>query len=186
MNPSCDPAWKALAIRRLGLDDHSNVRHLHARSMHSQSGDALSDAEIAAFVAFVGSPAYSDSLLAEEVWGGFVGGQLVASASWQVNGDDGETARITSVFVHPLFARLGFGGRLLAEVEARAVRSGFDQLGTSTTINAVPFFERHGYQEASRGVKAFGPDCWLPVAFLRKRVVRHERALHANPAAPDS
>jgi putative acetyltransferase len=184
MNPSCDPAWTSLDIRRLGLDDHSDVRHLHARAMRSQSGDALSDGEIAAFLAYVGSPAYSDSLLAEEVWGGFVGGQLVGTASWQVNGDDGETARITSVFVHPLFARLGFGGRLLGEVEGRAVRSGFDQLGTSATINAVPFFERHGYQEASRGVKAFGPDCWLPVAFLRKRVARPDR--QATPAAPDN
>ncbi len=61
-------------------------------------------------------------------------------------------------------------------MEATGLRSGFDQLGTSTTINAVAFFERHGYQEASRGVKAFGPDCWLPVAFLRKRVARSERA----------
>jgi putative acetyltransferase len=186
MNPSCDPVSNALAIRRLGLDDHSDVRHLHARAMRAQSGDALTDAEIAAFLAFVGSPAYSDSLLAEEVWGGLIDGQLIGTASWHVNGDDGETARITSVFVHPLFARLGFGGRLLEEVEARAVRSGFDQLGTSTTINAVPFFERHGYQEASRGVKAFGPDCWLPVAFLRKRVARPERAACASPATPEA
>jgi GNAT superfamily N-acetyltransferase len=175
MNPSGEPAWKGLHIRRLGVDDHSNVRHLHARSMRSQSGDALSDAEIAAFLAYVGSPAYSDSLLAEEVYGAFVDRQLVGTASWHVNGDDGETARIASVFVHPLFARLGIGGRVLAEVEARACRSGFDQLGASTTINAVAFFERHGYQEASRGVKAFGPDCWLPVAFLRKRVPRAGR-----------
>jgi len=144
--------------------------------MRSQSGDALSDTEIAAFLKFVGSPAYSDSLLAEEVYGAFVGGQLVGTASWLVNGDDGQTARIASVFVHPLFARLGIGGRLLAEVEARARRSGFDQLGTSTTINAVAFFERYGYREASRGVKAFGPSCWLPVAFLRKRVPRLGRS----------
>lgn len=143
--------------------------------MWSQSGDALSDAEIAAFLAHVGSPAYSDCLVAEEVYGAFVDGQLVGTASWQVNGDDGETARIASVFVHPLFARLGIGGRLLAEVEGRARRSGFDQLGTSSTINAVAFFERYGYQEASRGVIAFGADCWLPVAFLRKRVPRQMR-----------
>jgi GNAT superfamily N-acetyltransferase len=185
MNPSGNAAWKTLDVRRLGLDDHSNVRHLHGRSMRSQSGDALSDAEIAAFLAYVGSAAYSDNLLAEEVYGGFIDGQLIGTASWHVNGDDGETARITSVFVHPLFARLGFGGRLLCEVEGRAMRSGFDQLGTSTTINAIPFFERHGYQEASRGVKAFGPDCWLPVAFLRKRVARPDRPGHANPATLD-
>src|SRR5262245_12727318 len=172
-------ASSAVAIRRVGLDDHSDVRHLHARAMRAQSGDALSDAEVAAFLAFVGSPAYSDCLLAEEVYGATIGGQLVGTASWQVNGDDGETARIASVFVHPLFARLGIGGRLLAEVEARARRAGFDQLGTSTTVNAVGFFQRFGYQEASRGVKAFGPDCWLPVAFLRKRVPRLGHAGHA-------
>jgi GNAT superfamily N-acetyltransferase len=186
MDPSSGLAWKALAIRRVGLDDHSNVRHLHARSMQSQSGDALSDAEIAAFLAFVGSPAYSDSLLAEEIYGAFVDGQLIGTAAWQVNGDDGESARVSSVFVHPLFARLGIGGRLLAEVEERASRSGFDQIGTSTTINAVAFFERNGYREASRGVKAFGLDCWLPVAFLRKRVPRAGRAAFASRATPDA
>jgi putative acetyltransferase len=165
-------AWNTLAIRQVGLDDHAQVRHLHVRAMRSQSGDALSDAEIAAFADFVGSPTYSDLLRAEEVHGAFLDGQLIGTASWLANGDDGETARIASVFVHPMFARLGIGGRLLSEVEARAAQSGFDQLGTSATINAIPFFERYGYAEASRGVKAFGPECWLPVAFLRKRVAR--------------
>jgi GNAT superfamily N-acetyltransferase len=175
MNPAGASAWRALAIRRIGLDDHSDVRHLHARAMRSQSGDALSDTEIAAFLALVASPAYSDGLLAEEAYGAFVSGQLVGTAAWHVNGDDGETARIASVFVHPLFARLGIGGRLLAEVEARACGSGFELIGTSATINAIAFFERYGYREASRGVKAFGPGCSLPVAFLRKRVPRTSR-----------
>jgi putative acetyltransferase len=163
-------AWKAIAVHRVGFDDHSQVRHLHARAMQAQSGDALSDLELAAFLSYVGSPAYSDLLCLEEVHGAFIDGQLIGTASWLANGDDGETARIASVFVHPMFARLGLGGRLLAEVEARASQSGFDQLGASATINAVPFFERHGYIETSRGVKALGPDCSLPVAFLRKRV----------------
>ena len=169
-------ASNIVAIRRVNVDDYAQVRHLHVRAMRSQSGDALSDAEIAAFVDFVGSPAYGDHLRAEEVHGAFLDGQLIGTASWLANGDDGETARIASVFVHPMFARLGIGGRLLAEVEARAAQSGFDQLGTSATINAIPFFERYGYAEASRGVKAFGPDCWVPVAFLRKPVPRLARA----------
>jgi GNAT superfamily N-acetyltransferase len=169
-------ACNVVAIRQVGLDEHSHLRHLHARAMRSQTGDALSDAEVAAFIAFVNSPAYSDLLRSDEVHGAFVDGQLIGTASWLVNGDDGETARIASVFVHPMFARLGIGGRLLAEVEGRASQAGFDQLGASVTINAVPFFERRGYAEASRGVKAFGPSCWLPVAFLRKRVPRLLRA----------
>jgi putative acetyltransferase len=169
-------AWNAVVLRQVGLDDHAQARYLHARAMQAHAGDALTDAELAGFLAFVESPTYSDLLRGEEVHGAFVDGQLVGTASWLANGDDGETARISSVFVHPMFARLGLGGRLLAEVETRARQSGFDLLGASATINAVPFFERNGYAEASRGVKAFGPGCWLPVAFLRKHVAHLGRA----------
>ena len=172
ITPADGTAWTALTLRRVGIDDHAQVRYLHARSMRALSGDALSDAELADFLAFVDQPGYSDHLRTEEVHGAFLDGQLVGTASWLANGDDGETARIASVFVHPMFTRLGLGGRMLAEVESRAVQSGFTSLGASATINAVPFFERYGYLEASRGVKAFGPQCWLPVAFLRRAVVR--------------
>jgi putative acetyltransferase len=165
-------AWTALALRRVGLDDHAQVRYLHARSMRALGGDVLSDAELAAFLALVDSPVYSDHLRTEEVHGAFMDGQLVGTASWLANADDGETARIASVFVHPMFTRLGLGGRLLSAVEGRAAQSGFGHLGASATINAVPFFERYGYVEASRGVKALGAQCWLPVAFLRKPVSR--------------
>jgi GNAT superfamily N-acetyltransferase len=172
--------WKILAIRRIGLDDYSDVRYLHGKSMVTHSADALSDAEAAAFDAFVRSPAYSAYLMAEELYGAFIDGQLIGTASWQANGDDGQMARISSVFVDPMFMRIGIGRRLLAEVEARAYQSGFDQFGASVTANAIPFFEKLGYQVASRGVKALGPDCSLPVAFLRKTVPRLARAAAAT------
>jgi putative acetyltransferase len=159
-----------ITIRRIGFDDYSDIRYVHIRALTEQSFGALSEHEVAAFAAFVNSPAYSDSLLAEELQGAFVEGQLVGTAGWQFNGDDGRVARISSVFVHPQFSRLGIGRRLLGEVEARAFRSGFSLLGTSVTINAVGFFERLGYREASRGVRTLTPECSLPVAFMRKSV----------------
>ena len=133
---------KAITIRVVGLDEYSHVRNLHARAMSSESADCLTEAEIAAFIAFVRSPAYSDLLRGESLYGAFIDGQLIGTASWHVNGDDGQVARISSVFVDPMFMRLGIGGQLLIEVEARAFQSGFNQLGISSTINAVPFFER--------------------------------------------
>jgi putative acetyltransferase len=185
MTSADGPAWNAVAVRRVGLDDHAQVRYLHARAMRALCGDALSDAELAGVVAFIDSPAYSDLLRTEEAHGAFMDGQLIGTASWLANADDGETARIASVFVHPMFTRLGLGGRLLAEVEGRAAQSGFEVLGASATINAVPFFERYGYAEASRGVKAFGPRCWLPVAFLRKRVGRVVQ-IAPDPGSPNT
>ena len=49
-------AWRAVAVRRVDLDDHTQVRYLHARAMRAQCGDALSDLELATFIAFVESP----------------------------------------------------------------------------------------------------------------------------------
>jgi GNAT superfamily N-acetyltransferase len=171
-----------ILTRRIGIDDHANVRYLHIRSMREQTFAVLSEAEVASFAAFVSSPAYSDYLKAEEMYGAFLDGQLVGTAAWQFNGDDGRVARISSVFVDPSFSRLGIGRRLLTEVETRALRSGFVQLGTSATINAVGFFEKLGYREASRGVRTLAPDCSLPVAFLRKSVPLLMRARN-TPAA---
>lgn len=166
---------ETVVVRQVGLDDFSEARYLHAKALSAQTADALSDDEISAFVALANSAAYADVLRQEEIYGAFIDGQLVGTASWQVNNDDGKVVRISSVFVHPMFWRYGIGRRLVAEVEARAMHSGFDQFSVSTTFNAVPFFEKVGYQVSSRGVRSFGPACALPVAFLRKVVVRQVR-----------
>jgi putative acetyltransferase len=169
----------ALEIRRVTVDDYADVRFLHAASLTAQSADVLSEAEVAAFVSLVASPAYSDLLAQEDVVGGWIGGNLVGTASWQCNSDDGSLARIGSVFVRPLFVRLGIGRRLLTEVESHAAQSGFTYFGASATANAIPFFERLGYQVASRGVKPLSPTCTLPVAFMRKTALRTARSVAA-------
>jgi len=165
-----------LAVRPIGLDDFSSLRHLHASALKSQTVGVLSDKELAAFQRLVQSPAYSDLLLQEEVYCGWLDGELVGTASWHANADSGATARIGCIFVrHP---RFGIGRRLMAEVEARAHQCGFGRFAVSTTANAVPFFEKLGYQIASRGVKTLAPGCILPVTFLKKGL--------AQPRAPSS
>jgi N-acetylglutamate synthase-like GNAT family acetyltransferase len=155
-----------LAVRPLGLDDFSSVRHLHARALCAQTLDVLSQEEIDAFLRLVRSPAYSDILAKEEVHGAWLDGELVGTASWQPTMGANSIARIGGVFVrHP---RFGIGRRLLAEVEHRARQSGFVRYSAWATSNAVPFFERLGYTQVSRGHKTLGPHCALPVTFLRK------------------
>lgn len=164
-----------LEVRPLGLDDFANVRHLHATSLCAQTADVLSDTEVAAFTSLVYSPAYSDMLMQEAVYGGWIEGDLVGTASWHASSDDGATARIASIYVrHP---RLGIGRRLMAEVEAHAYRGGFHHFTASATANAVPFFQRLGYQVASRGVRTLAPACALPVTFLRKLLPPLPRSL---------
>ena len=59
-----------------------------------------------------------------------------------------------------------------AEAEGRAHQCGFAQFTSWATANAVPFFERLGYQAVSRGVKTLSSECALPVTFLRKVLLR--------------
>jgi GNAT superfamily N-acetyltransferase len=157
-----------LQVRPIGLDDFSELRYLHARSLSAQTVDVLTDEEVAAFEALVYSPAYTHMLMQEEVFGAWLEDELVGTVSWHAIGDDGQSAGIGPVFVH--YARLGIGRRLLAEAEARARQSGFDKFAGWATANAVPFFEHFGYRIVSRGVKTLSPTCSLPVAFLRKEV----------------
>src|SRR5215470_2158513 len=162
-------------IRPLGIDDFPAVRYLHANVLRAQTAEALSEGEIGAFANLVNSPAYSDLLREEnEIFSAWLGGELLGTAAWRINADDGTQARIGFVFArHPGF---GIGSRLLAEAEARALAWGFDRLTSFTTLNAVGFFQKHGYGVVSRGVKVFSTACALPVAFLSKRLARRQRS----------
>ncbi len=163
-----------LVVGPLGLDDFSSVRHLHAKALSGQTLEVLSQEEIDAFLRLVGSPAYSDILVKEDVHGAWLDGELIGTASWQATMGANSTARIGSVFVrHP---RFGIGRRLVAEVESRARQSGFLRYSAWATTNAVPFFERLGYTQVSRGIKTLAPDCALPVTFLRKDVAPPARS----------
>ena len=157
-----------LKLRPIGLDDFADIRSLHATTVRAHTLGALSEEEVTSFVKLVGSPDYSTLLLREELYGGWIDGELVGTVSWHAGGSTGATATISGIFVRHI--GLGIGRRLLAEAETRAHRSGFDLLSAGTTANAVPFFQRLGYEKVSRGVRTLTHDCRLPVTFLRKRL----------------
>ena len=105
-----------IEIRPLGVDDFPAVRYLHATVLRAETGDALTEAEIAAFAGLVNSPAYSDLLREEnEIFSAWLGGELLGTAAWRINADDGTQARIGYVFAR--HRGFGIGSRLLAEAE---------------------------------------------------------------------
>jgi len=57
--------------------------------------------------------------------------------------DDGT---VTAVYVHPDHARTGVGSALLADLESRADAAGQPTLTLRASLNAVPFYERAGYE----------------------------------------
>ena len=169
--PSDGGLGAGATIRRLVVDDMAVVRHIHASSFRVYAGPFLTDEEMAAYLAYVRSADYTDDLLRCDVYGAVINGQVVGTAAWRAGDDQGSSARISAVYVDPLFTHAGIGRRLIADVEARAHQSGFKRFVTRVTGNAVPFFERLGYDIASHGVSLIAmPVAAIPVTFMRKSV----------------
>ena len=61
-----------------------------------------------------------------------------------------DAARIRAFFVHPDWARRGFGSRLLEAGEAAARNAGFTRLELGATLTGIALYERHGFAALER------------------------------------
>jgi len=58
---------------------------------------------------------------------------------------DLESGEVRAVYVHPDHAGAGVGSAILGELEDRARAEGLTDLHLTASLNAVPFYERHGW-----------------------------------------
>jgi GNAT superfamily N-acetyltransferase len=144
------------------------VRYIHAASLRVQAADVLTDEQIRAVSDYIYSEAYAAKLQRVYLLGAIVGGELVGTSGWSIGDDRGTTARISSVHVRPLFTSMGLGSQLLRAAEDAARTAGFSVYSARAMLNAVGFFEHHGYSIGSHGVCAIKPEITVQVAFMRK------------------
>jgi len=177
--PDYDPdvgLCQTLDIRPVGVDVLSSVRYVHASALRSEGTSFYSAEELNAFESMVRSVRYAETVLKDTMLGGWIGHDLVGTASWGVVDDSGRTARIDSVFVRPFFTGLGIGQRLVETAEALAVQAGYTSFSVRSTLNAVPFFEQLGYTVTSHGTRQLAQQISIPVSFMRKE--------YAGPSTP--
>jgi len=163
-----DSLLQLLEIRPLGIDDLSTVRYVVSAAFQRTAKEHYSAAEVEAFADFVRSPHYSDLLLGNRAYGAWVGSEMVGVAAWCIGEPKSATARVLSLFVHPMFGANGIGTRLGEYLADEARAAGYRALEASVTLNAAAFFERLGYLETRRGVWGLPSGRELPIAFMRK------------------
>lgn len=61
-----------------------------------------------------------------------------------------DAAKIRAIFVHPNFARMGLGSRILAAAEEAAETAGFRRFEMGSTLTGVALYARKGYREIER------------------------------------
>jgi len=155
----------AIALRRARRDDVPAIDAMHALSVRALGATDYTAAEIDAFLHSLGT--YDPALIDDGSY--FVlehAGRVVASGGWSQRAPHAalpeagagrasarafslspDSAMIRSVFVHPDYARLGLGSRVVRHAEAAAAAAGHRLLELWSTRTGVPLYRRLGYQD---------------------------------------
>ena len=158
-----------LTHRRAELDDYSTIRHVQASAVRALVDRLLVVAEVANAVRIIYSPDYVSDLIKKNLQVAVLNGDIVGTGAWSPGDDRGLTARLSMLFVTPLFQGIGIGRRLVGALEQDAQEHGFDRYSITTPVSLVSMFETFGYATASHGVsRDVVPGATLQVAFLRK------------------
>jgi putative acetyltransferase len=80
---------------------------------------------------------------------------------------DGE---ITGMYVHPSVRNRGIGTRLLDKLEQVARKAPVDSLGLWASLNAVPFYEKQGYEAMTEQALAYDDGTEVPVEEMKKEL----------------
>lgn len=98
---------------------------------------------------------------------GVVGfGELVIEAADYFHAD--VAGEIRAIYTHPDFARKGIGSAIYTELEAEARAHHLDSVGLWSSLNAVPFYEFHGFESIKRITHEFGGEVEGPAVEMKK------------------
>lgn len=157
-----------VVLAPIGLDDWSDLRGLHMASFERLIAPYAEESELDAFKTLVASFEYTQDLRKEALFVARIDGYLVGSCGWRPSDDAGLSARMTAIFVDPMFTHVGIGRRLLCQAEMHATAAGFQIVTARAPLHSVGFFERLGYETASYGNHFIDGGRGIPVAFMRK------------------
>ena len=140
-------------IRRAEPSDGEAVRRVHSDAITDLGTEAYSEEQVSAWARGCESADYTSAIESDELEFvvAEVDGEVVAFGSLKRTPPDeyqaDVDAEVTAVYVHPTVAREGVGTRIYRELEQRARAQDRQTLGLSASLNAVPFYEKHGYEQ---------------------------------------
>lgn len=160
-----------VSLRPVSIDDIAAVRYVHSQATRFCAAQYLANADTESMTAVIDSEEYIHNLVAAGLTGAWVGGEVVGTVGWKAAGAAPKAARLTMLFVWPLFARAGIGGLLVAHAEAQAYAAGFRSVRARTTAEQAGFFQRLGYKATAQSALRTSAGGRVPIVYLRKDAI---------------
>ena len=149
-----------MKLRQATPGDTEAIRLIHRSAIKELGSEAYNDEQVEAWARGVASADYSaiedddyDFLVAEDGDDvvGFGSVRFESPEDYEANVD----AEVTAIYVHPSVTRKGVGSTILNSLEQRARDQGVRTLSLSSSLNALPFYEAHGYERVGEYTHEF-------------------------------
>ncbi len=169
-------------LRQATMTDLPALHALHATAVRSQSRGFYDNRQIDTFLRKIGT--LDPQLITAGTYYVIVAeDKIVGSGGWSPSGSvvGSDTSPITqevcvptaaamrSFFVSPRHLRKGIARTLLGNAEREARRAGFETFELLATLNAIPFYVRHGYCPFEAANLQVGDCPRLPAIKMRKQ-----------------
>jgi putative acetyltransferase len=153
------------AVRRATQGDCEAIWTVHVRAIREVCSGSYPADRIAAWAQLLSPDSYGRALgehffiVAEDAGAILAFGQL-----------DQSKGEVEAVYVRPDCQGQGVGAAILSQLEEAARDAGLKRLQLSSTLNAVPFYERSGYAREGGTVHRLPTGVELPCIRMSKRV----------------
>lgn len=180
---------QTIVLRAARHDDIPAIDAMHFLSVQGLGAADYTPAEIELFLGHLGT--YDPTLIEDGTY--YVlehQGRVVGSGGWShrlphssvaaTPGRGAEdvapfslsphSAKIRSIFVHPQYARLGLGARLVRHAEGQAQSAGHQLFELWSSLTGVPLYRKLGYQALAPMAIPCGNGAGLPAIHMAKLV----------------
>lgn len=164
-----------MQVREATPEDADGIQTVHAEAIAELASADYTQEQIDAWLEPIESADY-ESITSSEYY--YVvaenGEEIVGFGSVCSETPDGYEStvegEITGVYVHPSVAGEGVGTSMLSALETEAQAQNIRRLGLESSINAVPFYESHGYERVRKLTHEFGGTVKGPAIEMQKRL----------------
>lgn len=156
-----------MLIRAAVASDVEDIADLHALAICHVCGQVYEPSQIQAWVSTKTHQGYLRAIAERQVFVALRDDRTVGFSEL-----DPKTGEVFAVYVRPDCLRQGLGGGLLQTLETCAAEHALRRLHLHATLNAIPFYEAHGFVIDAVTSFPLGPDVSLACARMHKRLDR--------------
>jgi putative acetyltransferase len=158
-----------MVIRSAEIADTEKIAATHKASIVAICSACYDPKSIAGWVEILSPDIYKNAIedkvmiLAEEK------GELLGLGILDL-----EQREIGAIYIHPKAKGTGCGKQLLLELESIALKNNVDQLTLCSTINALGFYQYHGYASGNKTLHELPNGIKLECIQMRKTLHKNE------------